>query len=484
MFSVTTRKLPSILLRNKSLQLTNLSVRSLAVVPFKLADIGEGIAEVELMKWFVKAGDKVKSFDRICEVQSDKATVEITSRYDGVIATVHHEEGSIVKVGSTLVDIETAAAANTGKLVNDQKEKELPATSHYKPQSPSLTATTNQETSHHRSGHKILTTPAVRKIAKENHIDLAQVTATGPKGRITKEDVLVYLQGGRSVAGSSTAVKSHAPVASQQTKTPPVPSVKPASTSSPSALAMDQKVPIRGVQRMMVKSMTAALQVQHLTYCEEISFDKLKKLRNDLKVQAAARGVKLSYMPIMIKATSMALLQFPMLNATVNAEVTEMTYHANHNIGIAMDTPRGLVVPVLKQVQNKSILEIAADLGQLQEAAMNGAITEAQLSGGTFSLSNIGSVGGTYAVPVLVVPQVIIGAFGRLQMLPRYVDKDGNPASNELIESGKAEVKPSTLMNVSWSADHRVIDGATVAKFSNLWKYYLENPHAMLSELR
>lgn len=235
---------------------------------------------------------------------------------------------------------------------------------------------------------------------------------------------------------------------------------------------------------MMVKSMTAALQVQHLTYCEEISFDKLKKLRNDLKVQAAARGVKLSYMPIMIKATSMALLQFPMLNATVNAEVTEMTYHANHNIGIAMDTPRGLVVPVLKQVQNKSILEIAADLGQLQEAAMNGTITEAQLSGGTFSLSNIGSVGGTYAVPVLVVPQVIIGAFGRLQMLPRYVDKDGNPASNELIESGKAEVKPSTLMNVSWSADHRVIDGATVAKFSNLWKYYLENPHAMLSELR
>jgi 2-oxoisovalerate dehydrogenase E2 component (dihydrolipoyl transacylase) len=191
--------------------------------------------------------------------------------------------------------------------------------------------------------------------------------------------------------------------------------------------------------------------VQHLTYCEEIAFDKIKKLRHDLKKQAASKGIKISYMPILIKATSLALTQFPSLNATVNSDVSEMIYHANHNIGVAIDTPKGLVVPVIKEVQKKSIFEIAAALNELQEAGSNGTLTEAQLSGGTFSLSNIGthcsffgflfktytnlgSIGGTYAVPVLVVPQVVIGAFGRLQVLPRYTDKDGNSASMELID--------------------------------------------------
>jgi 2-oxoisovalerate dehydrogenase E2 component (dihydrolipoyl transacylase) len=158
-----------------------------------------------------------------------------------------------------------------------------------------------------------------------------------------------------------------------------------------------------------------------------------------------------------------------------------MTYHANHNIGIAMDTPKGLVVPVIKQVQLKSIMEIARELLDLQDAAMAGTLTEAQMSGGTFSLSNIGSIGGTYAVPVIVVPQVAIGAFGRQIVVPRYVDKDGNTASTDAIYNGTANIKPCTLMNVSWSADHRVIDGATVARFSNTWKRYLENPSLMLA---
>lgn len=266
------------------------------------------------------------------------------------------------------MDIETAGGGSGAKLVNESKDKELPASSHYKPNSPSIASGkvgTSQTNEGHRSSHKILTTPAVRKIAKENNVDLTQITPTGPKDRITKEDVLLYLQGNRG----GTARPPQKPVAS-----PAQPSVntatKPAAVASSgpviTAPLIDQKVPIRGVQRMMVKSMTAALQVQHLTYCEEINFDKVKRLRHDLKKTAASKGVKLSYMPIMIKATSMALLQFPMLNATVNADVTEMTYHANHNIGIAMDTPRGLVVPVLKQVQHKSILDIAVALSELQ----------------------------------------------------------------------------------------------------------------------
>lgn len=406
-------------------------------------------------------GDKVKSFDRICEVQSDKATVEITSRYDGTVHKVHHAEGAIVKVGDSLLDIDTGLAAAA------------PPT----PAAPTATATavhTGAAAGSTAEGERLRAqaTPAVRKMAKEYAIDLSQVTPSGPKGRIVKEDVLLFVQQTQRPRVSLTAPS--APTTSTS-----------ASTSAPPQEG-DKVVPIRGVARLMVKSMTAAKAVQHLTLCEEVCFDSMRLLRSDLK--AASRGstskeVKMSYMPLLIKATSLALRQFPMLNAAVNADVSEMTYFADHNIGIAMDTPKGLVVPVLRQVQRKSVWDIARELGALQEAAAAGALTEAQLSGGTFSLSNIGSVGGTYAVPVVVVPQVAIGALGRLQVVPRYTDKQGRPAAIEAIHDGDAEVRPVTIMNVSWSADHRVVDGATVARFSNLWKQYVEHPQRMLADM-
>lgn len=234
----------------------------------------------------------------------------------------------------------------------------------------------------------------------------------------------------------------------------------------------------------MVKSMTAALQVQHLTYSDELIVDQLLGIRDDLKAEGKKIGVKVSIMPLIIKATSLALLQFPMLNATVNNDCSEMIYHSSHNIGIAMDTANGLVVPVIRSVQNKSIFEIARELNALQEAALDGRLVEQQLSGGTFTLSNIGSIGGTYAVPVLLVPQVAIAAIGKQRIVPRYFDKEGrSPAQRSDIFGGAAVVKPTTIMNVSWSADHRVVDGATVAKFSNVWKVFLERPSTMLGNL-
>lgn len=414
-------------------------------------------------------GDKVKSFDRICEVQSDKATVEITSRYDGTVYKVHHAEGAIVKVGDSLLDIDTGVAAAAPAAPVSAAAAPTPT-----PAAPTATATavvhTGAAAGNTPEGERLRAqaTPAVRKMAKEYAIDLSQVTPSGPKGRIVKEDVLLFVQ---------------------QTQRPRVPLTPTPSTSTSTSAPPqegDKVVPIRGVARLMVKSMTAAKAVQHLTLCEEVCFDSMRLLRSDLK--AASRGstskeVKMSYMPLLIKATSLALRQFPMLNAAVNADVSEMTYFADHNIGIAMDTPKGLVVPVLRQVQRKSVWDIARELGALQEAAAAGALTEAQLSGGTFSLSNIGSVGGTYAVPVVVVPQVAIGALGRLQVVPRYTDKQGRPAAIEAIHDGDAEVRPVTIMNVSWSADHRVVDGATVARFSNLWKQYVEHPQRMLADM-
>jgi len=451
---------------------------SAGIQKFRLADIGEGIAEVELLKWFVKEGDTIKSFDRICEVQSDKATVEITSRYDGKVAAIHHTEGSIVKVGSVLVDIHTSEVTQS-KLANIGTEQTpLQGT----PTAEPAVVAFNREASIPSSrdgGDRAQATPAVRKIAKEHGIDLSKVSGSGPRGRILKDDVLRFASSGAGAAGShakpSTLVPSQH-TQQQPPKSPTIPSVQ--------SLADDVRVPIRGVQRLMVKSMTAALEVQHLTYCEEILLDKIVQLRKDLKEIGKQRNVKVSYMPIMIKAASIALKQFPMLNATVAPDVSEIVHHANHNIGVAMDTPRGLIVPVIKQVQNKSIFDIAIELASLQDMAKAGTLTEGHLQGGTFTLSNIGSVGGTYAVPVLVVPQVAIGAFGRLQVVPKYIKADGSLASIEEIEESNLLPKPSTIMNVSWSADHRVVDGATVAKFSNLWKSLLESPQSMLAELR
>ena len=208
------------------------------ITPFLLADIGEGIAEVELMKWFVKSGDTVKAFDRICEVQSDKATVEITSRYDGVIETVHHAEGAIVKVGESLVDIKTKATG-APKLSTAEHEPHL-SVPHATPPCAATAPVV--------SSGKVLTTPAVRKIAKENNVDLTQVTGTGPKGRILKEDMQAYLKN---------------PTKKPVTGTSPTSTPTPSPTKPMVAMEGDVKVPVRGVQRLMVKSMTAALQVLH-----------------------------------------------------------------------------------------------------------------------------------------------------------------------------------------------------------------------------
>lgn len=228
---------------------------------------------------------------------------------------------------------------------------------------------------------KVLTTPAVRKIAKELGINLSTVPGTGPKGRVLKEDILSFGYGGSNSLNSNLSKIENG----DQT-----PTTRLASSFNINKVE-DQIVPIRGIQRLMVKTMTAANAVKHLTLGEEVQFNNLIQLRKKLKTIAEKLGVKLSYMPVLIKATSMSLSHHPIINSTVNAEATELTIHGSHNIGIAMDTPKGLIVPVIKDCQSKSILEIAQELNQLQEAAMKGTILESQLQGGTFSLSNIGS---------------------------------------------------------------------------------------------
>eukprot|EP01104_Vermistella_antarctica_P013171 TRINITY_DN3953_c0_g1_i1.p1 TRINITY_DN3953_c0_g1~~TRINITY_DN3953_c0_g1_i1.p1 ORF type:complete len:575 (+),score=132.45 TRINITY_DN3953_c0_g1_i1:115-1725(+) len=426
---------------------------------FVLSDIGEGIAEVEIIKWHIKVGDTVMEFDPLCEVQSDKATVEIPSRYNGVVTKVYYEKGDLAKTGLPLVDImvepeegeEIVVAAVAGK------KKDVPA----KQVEAQATTTVSDEASEYntietsRGQRRVLATPAVRRIARENNVDLSQVAGTGKDGRVAKGDVLQFVESG----GRLSAAPTSAP-ASPAYSAPHV----------PVDVAVDRVEVVRGIKRTMIKTMQAATQVPHMGYCDEVLMNSLDTVRAELKPYAAKQGVKLSHMPLMIKAFSLAMHEFPIINSSLSADQSEIIYHGNHNIGVAMATPSGLLVPNIKSVQNMSVFDIARELNRLIDLGREGKLTAGDLTGGTFSVSNIGAIGGTYAAPILMLPESTIVALGKMQTLPRF-NEDG-------------EVYAARVMNASWAADHRTIDGATIAGYSNLWKDYLESPSLMLSNLK
>lgn len=441
-----------------------LGARSYATVePFKLADIGEGIAEVELIQWFVGVGDKVEEFDKICEVQSDKATVEIKAPKEGVISKLYHEVGGMAKVGAPLVDFTVEGGAS-----------QAPSHAPSQKTSASPKATQASSTPQAASAHsqddisldndilvagktlRVLATPAVRHLAHQHKIALSGIKGSGKDGRVTKADLLDVISGKTKVAAI-----------------PPTPARTSATPSAPAAQAysaQDRVEKLKGYNKAMVKKMTESLSIPHFGYCDEVLMDELVKLRKELKPMAEQRGVKLSYMPFIIKACSLGLKKYPVLNASLSADHSEVIYHGSHNIGIAVDTPTGLVVPNIKNVQELTLLEIAADLNRLVELAKVNKLSPHDLSAGTFSLSNIGAIGGTYAKPVLVVPEVCIGAIGKMQTLPRF--------------DAKGAVYAANLTQFSWSCDHRVIDGASMANFFNLVKFYLEHPASMVMDTK
>jgi len=420
------------------------------VLDFKLTDIGEGIFEVEVLKWFVKEGDSIQEFDKICEVQSDKANVEITSRYQGVVKSLMYGVGDLARVGKTLIKIEQSGDPDSDSSDSSDSSEDV---------SESEIATTAPNISVASSGskQKPLLTPAVRRIVKEHNLDIDKIVGSGPQGRILKGDVLAFIEGGAAIPQAA---------ASEPADKPPVQPVR----VIPSVSAQDTKVSIKGVKRIMVQKMNESNKVPTFGYGDEVDVSELVLLRASLKAECKELGVKLNYLPFILKATSIALMEYPMLNATVDdAECTSVTYRADHNISIAVDTPNGLIVPNVKKVQERTILGIAQELEDISSRARSNKITNNDLTGGTFSLSNIGAIGGTYCRPILFVPEVCIGALGKFQALPRF-DSEGKVVRRE-------------IMAVSWSADHRVIDGATMARFSNRWRYMLETPASMLLHL-
>eukprot|EP00090_Calanus_glacialis_P027936 TRINITY_DN4452_c0_g1_i1.p1 TRINITY_DN4452_c0_g1~~TRINITY_DN4452_c0_g1_i1.p1 ORF type:complete len:518 (-),score=192.03 TRINITY_DN4452_c0_g1_i1:237-1736(-) len=421
---------------------------------FNLSDIGEGIKEVTVKEWFVKPGDTVVQFDNICEVQSDKASVTITSKYDGVVTKLYYEVDDIAQTGDPLVDVEIAGSDADPEPVATTPEEESEA--------PKV------------RNVKVLATPAVRRIAMEYGVNLADITGTGKEGRVLKEDILSHTSTKTPVPTPAHTAPVFTAATPAAAPTPAPAPAKPAAPlpvrPAPVFLGQDRTEPTSFMIKAMTKSMSEALKIPHFGYNDEIDMSKLVELRKDLKDASLARGIKLSYMPFMVKACSMALMHFPILNSSLNTQAETITYKAGHNIGLAMDTPIGLLVPNIKGVQQLSVFEIAVELSRLHNLGLAGKLSTQDLSGGTFSLSNIGSIGGTYAKPVILSPEVAIGALGKIYTVPRY--------------SPSGDIRPAQVMNVSWSADHRCIDGATMARFSNMWKGYLESPASMLLDMK
>jgi len=412
-------------------------------IDFILPDIGEGIVECELVEWLVKEGDNIVEDQPIADVMTDKALVQIPAMHSGVIERLFYKQGEIAKVHAPLFSMKVEGSVVADDAVRTEEKtavsdtpvevKAAVATSEVK---QATNTESSVEPTQAAGKGKAVASPAVRRVARELDVNISEVMGSGKKGRVYKDDVVAFEQGGSSV---SAAVQA-----------------------SPTRVE-----PIRGIKAVMAKAMVNSVStIPHFTYCEEIDMTELIKLRLELKEVYAKQDIKLTMMPFFMKAMSLALKEFPVINSQVNDDCTELTYFNDHNIGMAVDSKVGLLVPNVKQVQTKSILDLAADITRLTNDARSGRVQSSDLKGGTITISNIGAIGGTVATPIINKPEAAIVALGKLQTLPRFNDK--------------GEVEARSIMQVSWSGDHRVIDGGSIARFCNLWKSFLEKPSNMI----
>ncbi|XP_020589680.1 lipoamide acyltransferase component of branched-chain alpha-keto acid dehydrogenase complex, mitochondrial, partial [Phalaenopsis equestris] len=427
-------------------------VDSPALVDVPLAQTGEGIAECELLKWFVEEGDHVEEFQPLCEVQSDKATIEITSRFKGKVHQVLCVPGDIVKVGETMLKIHINETESTSEDDDAEASSDLQ-------QSDPETSLNNQQ-----SIGGVLATPSVRHLAKQHGINVNDIKGSGKDGRVLKEDVLNY--------SNSKGIGIELPFLSSEgaENAEPFRERKEGYTSPEQWSYEDKVLPLRGFQRSMVNSMTMAAKVPHFYFMEEIKCNALVELKATLQKENTDPDVKHTFLPFLIKSLSMALNKYPLMNSSFNEESKEVILKGCHNIGVAMATPFGLVVPKIKKVQSQSILEVTKELARLQQLAVANKLSAEEISGGTITLSNIGSIGGKFGSPILNLPEVAIIAIGKIQKLPRFSDDD--------------KVYPAYVTNVTIGADHRIVDGATVARFCNEWKLLIEKPELLLLHMR
>lgn len=392
----------------------------------------------------------------------------------------------MAKVGKPLIDIDVpeevaeAVEANSGgpvggadaaaeSVMSEGLASTIPPPNASKQPEQKIESDTGKPLGNGKGTHATFATPAVRHASKELGIDISLITGTGKDGRVTKDDVYQYAKL-RDSSSSTSAADSGAQtqiVASSSTAS----TARPAKDHGPQTETVQALTP---VQSMMFKSMTASLRIPHFLYTDEVHISPLlalrKRLNKSLKYSKAEHGVeKVSLLPFIIKAMSLAIDKYPIINARVDAQEGQkptLVMRKQHNIGVAMDTPSGLIVPVIKNVATLSILQIASELSRLQSLGKSGRLTTADLSGGTITLSNIGNIGGTYVSPVIVEKEVAILGIGKIREVPAF-GEDGSVVRKEVL-------------NFSWSADHRVVDGATMARAGECVRACVEEPGMMM----
>ncbi|MCZ6603205.1 MAG: dihydrolipoamide acetyltransferase family protein [Planctomycetota bacterium] len=413
---------------------------------FKFPDVGEGVAEGEIVSWKVAVGDSVKEDDPLVEVMTDKATVEIPSPTTGTILEIRAKEGDVIPVGDVLVVIGEAgegAPTRTAKkpAAAAGKEPVLAA-------APLTGPTDGDGDGAGAPSGRIRATPAVRKLAREMSIDLGIVPGTGPRGRITKKDVELIARKGSAAA---------APRSQARPKPKPLPRGE-----------REQRIPLRGIRRKIAEHLAHAKRTApHFTYVDEVDMTEVVALRKEAKSIAESRGVKITYLPFVIKSLVPALREYPLLNSSLDDASGEIVLKNYYNIGIAMSTEEGLIVPVIHDADQKGLLELASDIQNLSTKAREGKLTLPELQGGTFTITSTGNIGGLFATPIVNHPEVAI--LGIHKISPRPVVRDG-------------QIVIRDMMNVSLSFDHRVVDGAVGAAFANRLIRYLSDPKLFLLE--
>jgi pyruvate dehydrogenase E2 component (dihydrolipoamide acetyltransferase) len=441
---------------------------------FKLPDIGEGIHEGEIVKWFVKKGDKVQEDDVLCEVQNDKAVVEIPSPVAGTVEEVLVAEGTVATVGQTLITFDAPGYEHL-KFKGDDHEDEAPKQEETKQvaiPAPATESTTNNAIVETQAvvdpNRRVIAMPSVRKYAREKSVDLIRVQGSGKNGRILKEDVDNFLSG-----GTAQVVAANQPANQEQGTATATATAAPAEEKKQAAAIPEGQYPetrekMSGIRKAIAKAMVNSKHTApHVTLMDEIDVTKLVAHRKKFKEVAAAKGIKLTFLPYVVKALTSALREYPALNTSLDDAAGEVIQKHYYNIGIAADTERGLLVPVVKDADRKSVFNISNEINELAVKARDGKLAPDEMKGASCTISNIGSAGGQWFTPVINHPEVAILGIGRIAEKP--VVRDG-------------EIVAAPVLALSLSFDHRMIDGATAQNALNHIKRLLNDPETLLME--
>ena len=413
-----------------------------ATLEFKLPDIGEGIAEGEIVQWLVAQGDVVEEHQPVVEVMTDKATVEVPAPAGGTITQILAEAGDVVPIGSVIFHLATGGGGAAPATPAASAPAAAPTTPAAAPAAALPASATNG---------KVRAVPSARRVAREMGVDLMQVGGTGPNGVIRRADVEAF-------AASGTA----APARGAQTA--PARSAAPA-ISIPVG-ERETRVPFRGVRRKIAEAMARSkYTATHFTVVEELDVTELVHLRKKAKALGAKQDIKVTYMPFIMKAAAIALGSYPELNSQLDESTNEIVTFNYVNLGIATDTKNGLIVPVIPEVQAKGLLQLASELQELAARTREGKVKPEELSGGTFTITNAGNIGGTLATPIINFPEVGILGVHRIVKRPGIVE---TPEGDEIAVRH--------YMNLSISVDHRLVDGASAARFLVMMKELLEEP--------